>query len=376
MKKYLYLLTVIVTFSACHRNDFTVTGNVSDAEGKTLYFEATQIDKIVTLDSIKLKSDGKFTFYAPKTEFPEFYRLRLDSSYIHFAIDSTETVTFQTSGKSFTDYSVEGSEENKQIQEVSKAGSLLKNEVDKILSNTETSDSIRIANAKRLLNALDQYKKTTLPIIYGNPKSKAAYFAIFQQVNGNIIFDPFDKEDSKAIRAVANAYDVYYKGSHRAKQLYNMAIASLQAERQLKQPTLLEQAKEASLIDISLPDIKGKQQKLSDLKGKVVLLDFTAYQTDYSPEYNILLAKIYKQFKDKGLEIYQVSLDNDENFWKVSASNLPWICVRDEASIYSTVANLYNVKNLPSAFLIDRTGAIQKRIASIESISGEIQKLL
>jgi len=35
MKKYLYLLTVIVTFSACHRNDFTVTGNVSDAEGKT-----------------------------------------------------------------------------------------------------------------------------------------------------------------------------------------------------------------------------------------------------------------------------------------------------------------------------------------------------
>ena len=52
MKKYLYLLTVIVTFSACHRNDFTVTGNVSDAEGKTLYFEATQIDKIVTLDSI------------------------------------------------------------------------------------------------------------------------------------------------------------------------------------------------------------------------------------------------------------------------------------------------------------------------------------
>lgn len=197
MKKYLYLLTVIVTFSACHRNDFTVTGNVSDAEGKTLYFEATQIDKIVTLDSIKLKSDGKFTFYAPKTEFPEFYRLRLGSSYIHFAIDSTETVTFQTSGKSFTDYSVEGSEENKQIQEVSKAGSLLKNEVDKILSNTGTSDSIRIANAKRLLNALDQYKKTTLPIIYGNPKSKAAYFAIFQQVNGNIIFDRSTKKTVK-----------------------------------------------------------------------------------------------------------------------------------------------------------------------------------
>ena len=62
MKKYLYLLTVIVTFSACHRNDFTVTGNVSDAEGKTLYFEATQIDKIVTLP--RKPNSPNFTDYA------------------------------------------------------------------------------------------------------------------------------------------------------------------------------------------------------------------------------------------------------------------------------------------------------------------------
>lgn len=376
MKKYLCLLIVITTLSACHRNDFTVTGNVSDAEGKTLYFEATQINRIVPLDSIRLKSDGKFTFHAPKTEFPEFYRLRLDSSYIHFAIDSTETVTFRTSGKAFTDYTVENSEENEQIRKVAEAGGLLKGEVDDILRSTGTSDSIRIANAKKLLSAIDQYKKTTLPIIYGNPKSNASYFAIFQQVNGSVIFDPFNKEDSKAIRAVANAYDVYYKGSHRAKQLYNMAISSLQAERQMKQPVLTNQINETSSIEISLPDIQGKQQKLSDLKGKVVLLDFTAYQTDYSPEYNIILAKIYKQFKNQGFEIYQVSLDNDENFWKVSASNLPWICVRDAASIYSTVASSYNVKNLPSAFLLDRTGAIRQRLSSIESISEEIQKLL
>ena len=376
MKKYIYLLLVIATLSACHRNDFTVTGNVSDAEGKTLYLEATQINKIVTLDSVLLRSDGKFTFYAPKPEFPEFYRLRLDSSYIHFGIDSTETVTLQTSGKFFTDYTIEDSEENKQIQKISIAGSLLKSEVDDILSDTRPSDSVRIANTKRRLNAISEYKNTVIPIIYKNPKSKAAYFAIFQQVNGNAIFDPFDKEDSKVFRAVANAYDTYYKGSLRAKQLYNMAIASLQAERQLKQPTVFDQITETSLIDVALPDIRGKEQRLSDLKGKVVLLDFTAYQTDYSPEYNILLAKIYKQFKDKGLEIYQVSLDSDENFWKVSASNLPWICVRDEASIYSTIAASYNVKNLPSAFLIDRSGAIRQRIASAESIAQEIQKLL
>ena len=68
MKKYLYLLTVIVTFSACHRNDFTVTGNVSDAEGKTLYFEAVQLTRTVLLDSTQLPADGAFSFHAPRTE--------------------------------------------------------------------------------------------------------------------------------------------------------------------------------------------------------------------------------------------------------------------------------------------------------------------
>ena len=56
--------------------------------------------------------------------------------------------------------------------------------------------------------------------------------------------------------------------------------------------------------------------------GKVVLLSFTAYQADYSPVYNMKLAELYKKYKSKGLEIYQVSLDADEQAWKVAADNL------------------------------------------------------
>ena len=102
-------------------------------------------------------------------------------------------------------------------------------------------------------------------------------------------------------------------------------------------------------------------------------MDFTAYQTEYSPQYNLLLAEIYRKYKQQGVEIYQISLDS---FWKVSASNLPWICVRDANSLNSRIAATYNVQQLPTAYLLDRTGAIRTRLTSMKEIENEIKKLL
>ena len=136
------------------------------------------------------------------------------------------------------------------------------------------------------------------------------------------------------------------------------------------------EAKEQNQIEIVLPDITGKTIKLSDMKGKVVLLDFTAYETEYSAPYNMALAKLYDKFKSKGFDIYQVSLDTDENFWKVTASNLPWVSVRDQESIYSRFARSHNVTSLPTAFLLDRDGSIVARGTDLKDIESSISKLL
>ena len=133
---------------------------------------------------------------------------------------------------------------------------------------------------------------------------------------------------------------------------------------------------ETGLIEIELPDFKGNMQKLSDQKGKVILLDFTAYKTEYSPNYNMLLRGLYDKYADQGFNIYQVSVDNDESYWINTATNLPWICVRDESSVYSTYLKSYNVQQLPSVFLIDRDGNIMDRPENTDELDDKIAKLL
>lgn len=133
---------------------------------------------------------------------------------------------------------------------------------------------------------------------------------------------------------------------------------------------------ESGIIDIALPDMNAKIHKLSDLRGKVVLLDFTAYKTDYSANYNLFLRDLYNKYSDKGFCIYQVSLDNDAHFWITAAKNLPWTCVYDEASMESTFAASYRLESLPTAFLINRDNEITERLEKTDGLEDKVIKLL
>jgi peroxiredoxin len=126
-----------------------------------------------------------------------------------------------------------------------------------------------------------------------------------------------------------------------------------------------------------LPNLKNEKISLSSIaKDKVVLVNFTAYQTEWSPELNMSLGDLYNKYNRNGVEIYQISLDSDTHYWKNVSSILPWICVRDPESVYSQIAALYNVKQLPALFLIDRKGNIVKRIEELNTLDTEIKKIL
>ena len=378
------LLTVLglcmFFFSACNNSsDFIVKGVVAGADGQLMYLENVGISNVVTLYSIKLAPGGKFKFTEKRPEYPDFYRLRLNNQLINFAVDSTETISFVADAGTFaTSYSVEGSENSKAIKAITLAqldanqaiSRLRKEYEDKMISDT--------TYRMKVLAAADAYKEVARKYIYSAPMSTAAYFALFQQIDGLLFFDLYDRKDVKAYGAVATSYNHTYPESPRSKHLYNLTLQSmkvLRAQRPVDYSNV--ETKEISFLDIELPDVRGEVVKLSTVApGKVVLINFTAYQTEWSPALNMALGELYTKYHDQELEIYQVSLDSDFHFWRNGASNLPWVTVHDPQSVYSQVAGLYNVKQLPALFILDRKGNLVKRVEDVKKLEADVKAVL
>ena len=381
MKKVVYYLLalVLVGMSACENGPkFKVQGEVADAENKTIYLEASGLEGIVLLDSVKLKANGNFSLAGARPEIPEFYRLRMDGKVINFVVDSTETVSIKAEAAKFdTDYTIDGAESNQKIKELVLLQAELQQKVDK-LSQSKLPAGIAQTQLATLIN---EYKnKVKKGYIYEAPNKPYAYFALFQTLGGYMIFDPLaNKDDVRCFAAVATSLNNIYPHADRSRNLYNMVIKGLKNTREPRQenvgidPSII---KESGIIDIKLKDLKGKERSLTELAGKVVLIDFTIYNNTMSATHNLALRELYNKYHEKGLEIYQISLDADEHFWKTSADNLPWICVRDEKASYSNYIQLYNVTQLPTIFLVDRNNSLNARGENIEDLEAAIQKLL
>ena len=381
MKKVVYFLLalVLVGLGACDNEPkFKVQGEVTGAEDKTLYLEASSLGGIVMLDSVKLGANGGFSFAEARPESPEFYRLRMDGKVINFVVDSTETVSVKADAAKFaTDYAIEGSENNLKIKELVLLQAELQQKVDKLAQSKMPAGLAQ----NQLTAMVKEYKeKVKRNYIFAAPNKPYAYYALFQTLNGYMIFDPLaSKDDIKCFQAVATSLNNAYPHADRSRNLYNMVIKGLKNTRVPKQeeveidPSIV---KEAGVIDIQLKDLNGKVRSLTELKGKVVLIDFTVYNNAMSAAHNLALRELYTKYQAKGLEIYQVSLDADEHFWKTSADNLPWVCVRDAAGIYSQYVSLYGVQGLPSVFLVDRNNELSARGENIEDLEAAIRKLL
>ena len=381
MKRNAYIAAALLFagVTACNNEPaFKVQGEVTDAADKMLYLEQTGLDGIVALDSVELGSNGTFSFSAARPEAPDFYRLRIEDKVINFSVDSTETVEVKADYKNFaTDYNIPGSENNQKIKELVLLQTDLQERVNQ-LAQSGIPVGIVQDSLSRMVNAYKDNVKRNY--IFVGPNKPYAYFALFQVLNGYMIFDPLNnKEDVKCFAAVATSMNNLYPHADRSRNLYNMVIKGMKNTRapQVKPLEIpADKIQETSIIDIPLKDIKGTTRHLTDLKGKVVLIDFTVYGSAESGARNLLLSEIYDKYASQGLEIYQISLDTDEHFWKTAADNLPWICVRDPQGPYSTYVNLYGVTKLPTAFLVNRSNELSMRIGEKTNLEEAIKKLL
>ena len=375
------LICAVLLLASCSKDKFHVEGNITEAKDSVLYFENMSLDGPVVVDSVILDADGAFSFSGDRPEAPDFYRLRISNGIINISVDSIETIRVKAAYPTMSSqYEVSGSDNCTKIKELAllQQGLLaqaLSISYNPSLGIEQTGDSItKIVNAYK-----DNVRKN---YIFKEPHKAYAYFALFQTLGDQLIFNPRESEmDVKTFGAVATSWDLYYPEALRGKNLHNIAIEGMKQVRILKakeRPYEIDASKvsEVSIIDVPLPDNKGKLRSLTELKGQVVLLDFHVFASENSTERIMLLRELYNKYHAQGFEIYQVSLDSNEHFWKTQTAALPWICVRDADGIESSYLSRYFIQQLPSYFLIDRTNSLYKRGEQVSDLETEIKNLL
>lgn len=381
MKKFLILFAAVLLLAACSTSPkFHVQGTIEDAEGEMLYLEAMTLEGIVVSDSVRLKADGRFEFSESKTvENPEFYALRVGQQRIHFSIDSTETLTFTAKMPLMArDYTVSGSAVAQEIRDISVAQQQLQEQIHQL----EFNEVILGENFDTIHSLIADYKeRMKRDYILKHPQQASAYFAVCQSLTYRYstfrLFDAVsERDDAKCYAAVATAWDGRWPDAERTIQLCNMAIKGMEnTAPPTKREVIIDEDKitETGIIDVELPDINGTQRRLSDLRGHVVLLDFTMYGAKESAARTRAMRELYNKYKERGLEIYQVSLDDDIHFWKFSCENLPWVCVHETDGRATTS---YAINSLPTYFLINRDNEIVVRSEMVHDLETELLKLL
>jgi hypothetical protein len=379
MKKYVVVALAVVGMASCSEKKFHVEGTITNAKDSVLYLENISLMGPEVVDSVRLDADGKFSLAGEAQQAPEFYRLRIYDQIISLSIDSTETVTVTAAYPQMASkYEVSGSDNCAKIKELAMRQMQLQ---QRAMAVSRSADMTVEQSNDSIMAMIRTYKdEVKREYIFPDPSKPYAYFALFQALGNTLIFNPrSDADDIKVFAAVATSWDTYWPDAERGKNLHNIAIEGMKNVRTMeaKQAKTIDASKiqTAGVIEIALNDNKGQLRKLTDLKGQVVLLDFHVFAQKESPARILALRELYNKYHAKGFEIYQVSLDGDEHFWKQQTAALPWISVRvDESN--SGFLTVYNIQSLPEFFLIDRGNNLVSRSQQISDIDKSILSLL
>ena len=390
----LSLFAVLLT-GCDNRRTATIEGNITGGDGQLLVLEHLTDGAPRMVDTLRLTADGSFRFRPEVEAGPDFFSLRLGNQSISLVIDTLlNPVKISANANSLIPRYEVGDSLNSELRDAVSLGNRLRGQIVAVNLTFNGGGMERQQARDSILTLVEQYKQNVLyKYIYSNPASPASYYLLFETVNGLVIFDANSPQDLRAFGAVATSWRFNYPASPRNKVLEKMTIEGQQRRRAdvaraQRADSLANtiQIETRNFPELNLPNADDRATSLSALAdgSGPVLLDFTAYYMSFSPAHNIALAEILKKYESKGLKIYQVCLDYDEHFWKTSSDNVPWTTVRDLSTGYDTQGNIqysaaamsYNVKSLPTTFIIGADGTLQARIEGDDAkLEAELKKI-
>lgn len=370
---FLALLCATILCCSCSNDDVRISGKFFGLTAKSVYLEQMTASGQTIIDSVELAKDGSYRFViknAPQT--PSIYNIIYNNERVPLLLTAGENVTVGSMGSVLVNYTVSGSKESELLREFNReyiAGMQALNA--KVAEYAEAGDSSKTEIAQLYTAKLREIKRNQISFIIKNKSSIAAVYALYQRLPDEKYLVN-SESDLIYFRTVADAVSKRYPTSPFVITLRN-DVARMEA-----QTSLLSTIEERDYPDIVADDMYGNKVKLSELEGNVILVDFWAAELGNSNALNADLKSIYEKYEADGFRVYQVSFDTSKATWikAVQEQKLPWVSVCDFRGQASPIMGVYNVRSLPSNYLIDRKGRIVAKNIYSDALEQELAKIL
>lgn len=344
-------------------NKVTIKGSFTEAMEGQVYLEQSQVDHVTRVDSAAIKR-GRFKFVAETTA-PEFYQIRFpNNEFVGLLAMPGETISI-VFGKSpiAMNYTVQGSPGSEDVRFLDRQLLVTKSRLDSVRNIYSSLGSEELAARgpeleKAFVDIVDAQRKFNIKFVIENMSSMSAIQALYQRLDENtyVLYQP---RDLQYLKIVSDSLSVKYPVSRHVRALKENVTAELNKMYIDRVATLASQLPMTNTTP-ELPDINGKMQSVSSLKGKYVLVSFWTTTSQECMDELPALKTLYEAYNRKGLEIYQISLDTSEERWKsiVRFEEIPWISVREPDPLNPVYSRLMNITRLPSNLLYDPEGNI------------------
>lgn len=374
--KVLAFAAAVLIAAACGRTA-RIDAVISDAPSSDIVIKMLNVNTFDVLDTVALDQAGRLS-----------YKVGLDKGQIEFVYlyhggkriaslllkgGDKVNVVADTLGN----YTVEGSDESAKLALVEQEYAAELKKITQMTYDLEKAENAAESVAMRQAMAQEYiaYYRSRVKYLMENSRSMTVVPVLYQTLGSNL---PVFAQPTDAIhfKNMADSLALSYPDSRYVKALRKEAERRMD---RLELESLINSAEQIAYPEIELPDINGQKRKLSEVDAKVVIIQFWTATNLEQKLFNVdVLKPLYDEFHDKGLEVYQVSLDADKVLWAqtVKQQAHPWVSVCDSRGTSSPFAASYNLQMLPSMFVIADGALVDGEVVDEASLKKLVRKLL
>ncbi len=351
----LVLAVATAAFVGCSNDEVTVSGRFVGLSAKVVYLEQMSASGHSIVDSVALADNGAYRFVIKDVAHtPSLYNILYSNDRLPLLVSRGEKIEVSAMGSALANYTVTGSRESELLRQFNKEFVEGQLELNKTILNYHSADDQTRKQLAQRYNAIyHDLKRKQISFIIENKESLASVYALYQRLPGEQYLSSADS-DLIYYRTVADAVSKSYPTSPFLLTVSN-DIARMEARI-----SLINSIETRTYPELQGKDMYGNEISLSSLAGNVILVDFWSAEVGNSNAFNAELKEMYAEYESKGFRVYQVSADTSKARWitAVQEQRLPWISVCDFKGEVSPMLRAYNVRKLPSNFLIDSKGNI------------------